>query len=192
MLKKITRNIAILLIPFFLSSCIETVAVSTFSSVYLLKKDSLKKSLSDTKILSNITRKLTFNSKRSDYSNLYINVDRGRVLISGYAKNKDVLFNAKEIIWKTKGVKEIMSEVTIAKVKRNYLYDIMLASQVKTKLMLDNKIKALDINVEVYNKEVYLLGHVSTRDEIKHATQITSKVLGVQKVISYLRVNSIS
>ena len=97
MLKKITRNIAILLIPFFLSSCIETVAVSTFSSVYLLKKDSLKKSLSDTKILSNITRKLTFNSKRSDYSNLYINVDRGRVLISGYAKNKEEYLKVEQL-----------------------------------------------------------------------------------------------
>jgi len=193
MFSRVTRNfIIILLFPFLLSSCIETAAISTFSSVYLLKKNSFKKSISDTRIVADITQKLTFNKKRSEYKNIYVNVNYGRVLISGYVKNKDVLSNAKEIIWKVKGVKEVMSEISIKKVKRNYLYDTLLASQIKTKLMLDKKIKALDINVEVYNKEVYLMGHVSSREEVRYAAQVSSKVLGVKKVVSYLRVNILS
>lgn len=193
MVNRVTRNfIIILLFPLCLTSCIETAAISTFSSVYLLKKNSFKKSVEDTRIVADITQKLTFNKNRSEYKNINVNVNYGRVLISGYVKNKAALSNAKEIIWKVKGVKEVMSEISIAKVKRNYLYDALLASQIKTKLMLDNKIKALDINVEVYNKEVYLIGHVSSREEVKHAAQVSSKILGVKKVVSYLRVNTLS
>ena len=169
-----------------------SVAVSTASTVYLLKNNSAKYSLSDTKILAEITSKMTFNKKRSNYANLHINVDRGRVLISGYVKDKKILANVKKLVWKTKGVKEVMSEVTIAKVNRNYLSDMILATRIKSKLMMDNKVTALNIDIEVYNKEVYLLGHTNSNEEIRHAAKIASKVSGVRKVVSYLRTNSAS
>ena len=180
-----TRKIILILLSLFLSSCAETFAVSAASTAYLIQKESIKDTISDTKITAQIFSKL----KLSSYGDVHINVSSGRVLLSGYVKDKHGLKQIKKHIWEIKGVKEVMSEVHIGKVKRNIVKDSLLASRIKSKLIFAKEMSSLEINVEVYGGEAYLLGNLASRSEIKRAAKIAAKVYGVKKVISYLRVS---
>ena len=167
-----------------LNSCIEGVSVLTIASSY----HSAKKSVKNTIITSKILNKLHSDDNSYKFSNLHINVDKKRVLLSGRVKKPADLIAAQELIWQVKGVNEVINEVVISNKARNYFSDSLLASKVKTKLALDKNVASGDINVETYNKVVFLFGTVQRESLVKQASIITSKVAGVKEVISHLRV----
>ncbi len=66
--------------------------------------------------------------------------------------------------------------------------DASLTSQVKSRLLSDNRIKAADINVDTKNKVVYLKGTVPSQEQRKIARSIARSTKGVVKVIDLLRI----
>jgi len=172
-----------------ISSCIETVAIGSLGASYLMTRAKpVKESVTDAKIAADITRRFTSSEYRKEFKKVSYNVYQGRVLLTGFAQNKKFLNQAIKNIWKIKGVDELMNEVNLDEPKkRNIAFDHLLATQIKTRLFLNEKIKSLDINVEVYNKKVFLIGNLNNNSEIKIASKIAGRVKGVKEVTSYLR-----
>ncbi len=68
--------------------------------------------------------------------------------------------------------------------------DASLTSQVKTRLLADNRIQATNINVDTKNKVVYLKGTVPNQEQRKLARSIARSTKGVVKVMDLLKVES--
>ena len=66
--------------------------------------------------------------------------------------------------------------------------DASITTAIKTKLLTDERINALDVNVDTYEGVVTLHGHVDTRSDRGRAIEIASGVKGVRSVKSELRV----
>jgi osmotically-inducible protein OsmY len=183
------KKLAIIILPLCLISCIETVAVMGLGSTYLVTRNRpVKDSFRDTKITAEIAQRINIFTDKFALRNVSFNVYQGRVLLTGYANDKKILDNAVKDIWKIKGVAELMNEVEVkTKSSRNVIYDHFLASQVKAKLFMNEDIKSLDINVEVFDKKVYLIGGLSEDKQIRIAANIAAKVKGVKSVVSYIR-----
>lgn len=182
------KLVFILSIPLLLSSCVETVAVTTLSGLYYIKADrKFTDTVSDTKIAAIITKDMAVKQDRK-FTQVSISVHDGRVLLTGSVVTKEHSKQAEEIVWKVEGVKEVMNEVEISTYKRNMVYDTMLASQVKSRILYDGVMKGLDVNIEVYDKKVYILGSTDSMMDVKNIATIASRVRGVKQVVSYVRV----
>jgi len=184
------KKLILIILPFIITSCVETVAVGSLGTAYLMTRaKTVKDSVSDAKIAADITSKIKLSKERKELKNLNYNVYQGRVLLTGSVADKKILDKAIAKIWDIKGVKELMNETDIneKEEKHNTAFDHLLATNIKTRLFLNEKIKSLDINVEVYDKKVFLIGNLNSDYEIRAAAQIAAKVKGVKEVTSYLR-----
>lgn len=180
------RKFAILLLPFLLSSCIETVAIASFSGAYYATHNKeVSDTVSDTQINLKVRQLIKKHKNKKDF--IDHQTFQGRVLLTGRISKSGDFYALKEKIWKIKGVKELMDETDKTSKKRNYLRDQLIAFQVKSRLILNQQVKALNINVETYDRQVYLLGDVDSKKEVRKAAQIASRVKGVRQVVSFLR-----
>ena len=69
-----------------------------------------------------------------------------------------------------------------------YIDDATITSQVKTKLIADEQVKARDINVETYKGVVSLSGFVESKTEANQAVALAEQVQGVKSVKDDLHV----
>lgn len=188
--KKISFTFVIL---FLLSGCIELVAVSTIGTGYLLARDkTVAQSMTDGKILADISGRLMIQNLHGKYSRVNVNIYDGRVLLTGYVKGKGVVKQVMATSWKVKGVKEVINEMStdVEEKRRNIPLDNIIASRLKTKLIVDHDIESLDINIDVYDRVVFLLGKVRNDQENRQVTEIASQIKGVKKVISHLQTDA--
>lgn len=66
--------------------------------------------------------------------------------------------------------------------------DAATTSKVKTALIRDPIVKAFDINVDTYNDEVTLKGHVNTEEQRSRAEELTWSIKNVKAVTNHLAV----
>lgn len=180
-----------ILISFFLlSGCIEFIAASTLTTGYIVsRKESPKQTLIDTKIQTDITAKLLFRNLHGMYSRVNVNVYSGRVLLTGYVSSMEAMQEVMEVAWASPQTKEVINEISTeneAK-KRNHVMDNLIADRVKAKFMLNKNIKSFDIDLDVYDRVVYMLGSVGSEAENREAAGIAARIKGVKKVVSHLR-----
>ena len=68
------------------------------------------------------------------------------------------------------------------------LEDAAITSSTKARLLADERINGLDVNVDTYEGVVTLHGHTETRNDRARAIEIASGVKGVRSVTSKLKV----
>ncbi len=60
--------------------------------------------------------------------------------------------------------------------------DTTINTQVKTKLLADEFMQGVAINVDTYQGIVTLRGNVDTQDQVRRATEVAQSVKGVKRV----------
>jgi hyperosmotically inducible protein len=87
----------------------------------------------------------------------------------------------------TAGYKLSTDEKTVSE----SLDDAVVTSSVKTRLIEDRQVRALNIDVDTHLGEVTLTGYVRSPEEIDRAVIIAKGAPGVKKVTSLLKVRSL-
>ena len=133
------------------------------------------------------------NNFKQLYTKIKIEVNAGRVLMTGGVDSNDDILKAVEIVWSVKGVKEVINELTMDKNSDRfdlvqYTKDGMITSQIKTKVFLDRSIKSINYTILTINDVVYILGTARSLEELEKVTNIASQVNGVVKVVSHARI----
>ena len=68
------------------------------------------------------------------------------------------------------------------------LHDGMIETSVRTRLLASSHVRAVDINIEVFHGNVYLMGTARNDQDIHEAAEIASRVGGVRRVVSFMEV----
>jgi osmotically-inducible protein OsmY len=66
--------------------------------------------------------------------------------------------------------------------------DEFIGTQIRTRLFASPHVRAVNINLEVFHGNVYLMGTARSDDELRHAAEIASTVGGVRRVVSFMQV----
>lgn len=175
-----------------LSGCVETVAVATVGS---LVTSTGERNIYETRddLLTDI--KVEFALERKDKQNhlkkVKAKVNEGRVLLTGYVLDRDHKQEATDIVWKVKGVREVIDEIQVIKnpweiTATKKAKDSMIANTVRSKLLASPKIKSINYDVINTNGTIYLFGIAQNQDELNLAAKKASTVAGVQKVVSHV------
>ena len=121
-----------------------------------------------------------------------VKVVEGRVLLTGSVPTPDDRIEAVRLAWQADGIKEMINELQVTDDSGvvDYAKDIWISAQLKTRLLFDEQIHAINYNVETVNGSVYMIGIAWDRAELERATNHARTIKGVRKVISHVRLKN--
>ena len=121
-----------------------------------------------------------------------VDVEKGKVLLTGILKDQDKRVEVVRLAWKQPGVKEVINEIEIEDTFniKNYAEDKIIQVQLVGKVLADKNIKKLKYNFEVQNKVIFILGVTSDEAELERVFDHARSIKGVQDIISYVDIIS--
>ncbi|BFU59985.1 MULTISPECIES: division/outer membrane stress-associated lipid-binding lipoprotein [Rodentibacter] len=112
----------------------------------------------------------------------------GRILLIGQVPSESAKETATALAKGVEGVVDVYNELrTGAKISIGQITkDSWITTQVKSKMLIDDRVKTTDVKVITENGEVFLLGNV-TQSQADAAADIASRISGVQKVVKVFK-----
>ncbi len=116
-------------------------------------------------------------------------VGEGIVVLSGNVPREEDRIEAERIAWSAPDVVQVGNEIEIRQGKGlvRSAKDVVLHESVKARLIATKSVKARNINVEVHDGKVYLLGVARNPQELQQAATIAATTKGTREVISYIK-----
>ena len=116
-------------------------------------------------------------------------VVEGRVLLTGGVPKPEDRVEAVRLAWQAEGVNEVMNEIQVTDRGGlvDYARDTWISAQLKTKLLLDKDIRAINYNIETVNGVVYMIGIAQGQAELERAANHARTIPYVRKVVSHVR-----
>ncbi len=190
------KNIIILFFLFFLSSCIGSSTSGVFGSGVSIALDprTLGTQIDDSIMQKNVQARLVLAEKKN-LLRLSIKVLDGRIFISGKVDAPEEKLKITKIAWETKGVRSVKNNIAIKQKFsfKNTAIDILITSQLRTALILNKNVKAVNFNIDTINQKTYIFGIARTKDEKKEIVQEAKQIVDLKELVtSILLVSDLS
>ena len=179
---------------FSLTSCVETIVISTGVGAGLAYREkTVEDTRSDVKISTKIALKFISNGLKTPTTSIDITVNEARVMLTGIARDPSKAKLAQELCWQVKGVNEVIDEIQIREDGKfkladigSSIYDYLITAEIEAKFALAKDLRTLNYQITTVNNEVYLLGVAIDEKEMNRAVALASKVNGVSKVVNHI------
>ena len=119
---------------------------------------------------------------------LNLQVQEGRVLVSGEVATADMRADAIQLAWKASGVREVLNEVEVGDTGglRTYWNDSKIVRELEGRLLLERGVNSLNYSIESYNGTVFLLGVAQDQTELNRVLQLARNIGAVKKVVNHV------
>lgn len=163
------------------------VAAGTLSA----QERGFKTGVKDAVILAKI-RQNWLKNNFSLFANITATVIEGRVLLTGTVPKSNNRIDAVRLAWQVKGVKEVLNEIEITDKSDliNVTRDAWITAQLKVKLTVDGKIKAINYAIDAVNGVVYLVGIAQDSGELDRVISHTRNLNYVRRIVNYVRIKN--
>lgn len=172
-----------------LSGCVgAAVGAGAAVGVSAAKEGGIQTSIKDEAIRIKISD-LWFKRSTSLFGKLNLNVNQGRVLVTGVVQNPEDRVEAIRLAWQPKGVKQVINEVRVGNSSSfgSYAQDTWIAGQLRTRLTFEKYIQSINYSIEVVQGTVYLMGVAQDQQELDRTIGVARRIKGVKEVISYVK-----
>lgn len=144
--------------------------------------------ISDTKIRAEINH-LWFQASEKLYLRVQLQVQEGRVLLSGVVPDPETRVEAVRLAWQAEGVKEVINEIEVDDDSSltDRARDVRISTALKSRLVFDKEIASLNYSIEVVNQSIYLIGVAQDQAELDRVINHAKQVAYVRRVVSYVR-----
>ena len=190
------KNIIIILIFIFFSSCVGSSSVGIFGSGVSVAYDprTVGMQIDDSIMQKNLTARLALTEKK--YL-IYIStkVLDGNIFLTGKVSEPEEKLKIIKLAWETKGVRSVKTAITIKGETsfKNSAKDALITTQLKTAMIFSKDIKATNYNLDTINGKVYIFGIAMTSDEKRKVVDEAKQIHGVESVIpSIIQVSDLS
>lgn len=111
-----------------------------------------------------------------------VEVHEGRVLATGMVPDDKTRADAIRLVWQAPGVREVYNEILLEnEVKEvGVARDSWITAQLRSKIMADKKVLAINYAIETVAGNIYLIGIAQNQKEL-------DRVVGHARSISYVR-----
>ena len=102
----------------------------------------------------------------------------GRIFITGKVDTPEEKLKITKLAWETKGARSVKNDLVIDKKFgfKQSAKDLLITSQLRSAMIFNKKIKAINYNIDTYKKIIYVYGIAETKEEkeeiIKEAKMI--------------------
>ena len=123
------------------------------------------------------------------FTKIDVEVELGKVLLTGVVPYGDMKLEAVRIAWQQEGVTEVLNEVSIdtGYGLDDIVKDKFISTQLYTKIFTDPNIKKFKYDFEVQKQNVYLFGVSSNEQEINRVIDHAKDIKGVLDIINYIQ-----
>lgn len=145
-------------------------------------------------VTKDVALRTDINAKWGDnkysFTDLELTVYKGRVLITGFAKDKAVKEEAIGLTRQVKGVKEIIDGIEIGNNQdfQDYTSDGWITTKLKSSLYFDKKIQAPNYVIRTFNRKVFIFGTAQNKEEVAAVINMASNVKGVKHVKNLIEI----
>lgn len=190
-ISRISRGVSVLLVATALTSGCTAVGLAVGAAatagVSVAQERTTRQAMTDAEIRITINNSL-LNEGRELFVDVSTEVVEGRVLLTGNVNRSEDRIKAAEVVWATPDVVELINELEVGGGGgvQGYAEDVWISTQLRTKLLGDVDVNAVNYTIETINKTVHLIGIARNEDELARVVDIASRVPGVQKVVSHV------
>jgi len=173
-------------------SCAPLIGVMGIASVGSASKEKgIATSFSDTLIQTQISNKI-FKYNPDIIAETKVFVNDGSVLITGRVNIPDDKIELTKIIWKIKGVNEVMNETQVTDVSsiKNIARDMASMAEIRARIMTDTRINSLNFSIDVINDKAYIVGISESKEEMKLVMDQASSARFIKEVFNYIIVTN--
>jgi len=181
------RLIFFLYLILFLSGCVGVSSTGVFGTGVSVALDprSVGTQIDDSIMQKNLSARIILLDKKYLFS-VKSKVMDGRVFLTGKIDNLEEKLLITKMAWETQGVRSVRNDIKI-KDKFNFKQsakDILITSQLRTALIVNEKIKATNYQIDTYKKKIYVYGIAVTSDEKNEVIKEAKEILDVEDVIA--------
>ena len=181
------KLILIFLTFLILVSCVGTGSRGVFGTGVSIALDprSLGTQIDDSIMQKNLAARLTLKDKKY-FLSIKTKVLDGRIFVTGKVEDPEEKLQITKLSWETAGVRSVKNDIKI-KEKFNFQQsakDLLITSQLRIGLIVNENIKARNYNIDTYKKKIYIYGIALTSDERKEVINEAKQILDVEDVIA--------
>ena len=184
MKNKIFINLFLLL---FLTSCVGSSSTGVFGTGVTIAMDprTLGTQIDDSIMDKSLDAKLVTTDKNY-LLNVKTKVLDGRIFITGKVDTPEEKLKITKLAWETKGARSVKNDLQI-KEEFNFKQsakDLLITSQLRSAIIFNKKIKAVNYNIDTYKKKIYVYGIAKTKEEKDEIIKEAKEILDVEDVIT--------
>ncbi len=176
-----------LIILFLLSGCIGASSTGVFGTGVSIAMDprTLGTQIDDSIMDKSLDARLVAMNK-----NYLINVKTkvldGRIFLTGKIDTPEEKLQITKLAWETKGARSVKNDL---KIKEEFNFqqsakDILITSQLRSAMIFNKKIKAVNYNIDTFKKVIYVYGIAQSEDEKDEIVKEAKEILDVKDVIT--------
>ncbi len=126
------------------------------------------------------------------FRDTHVEVYNGNVLLSGAVPDEQHHQAALMIARTYRTVNNVYDELAVGQGTTfgNAAQDQFIITQIRARLLASPRVRAVNINLEVFHGNAYLMGTARSDDELRTAAEIASTVGGVRRVVSFMTVQA--
>ena len=183
---KIFISLSILLIY---SGCAQVAVGGISKSVLVAKEERTVGTFIDDTVIAARLKNLYFNNNEKIFFNVDVEVNEGRVLLTGTVETSDIRIEATKLAWGISDVVTVINEIQNSDSDNvlDYADDLVITTKINAKLLINKEINNLNYNIDTVNKIVYVIGIAQNKNELVNVIDIINSVYGVKEVINYVR-----
>jgi len=153
----------------------------------------LQGALSDTEIRLQINH-LWLQESETLFRKANLQVQEGRVLLSGIVPDPETRVAAVRLAWQADGVREVINEIEVADTSSltDMVRDTSISAKLKTRLLLDRDVLSINYSIEVVNQTIFLMGIAQGQAELDRVIGHAKDLAYVRRVVSYVRLKDAS
>ncbi len=171
----------------FLTSCVGTSSKGIFGTGVTIAYDprTLGTQIDDSIMDKDLDTKLLLMNKNY-FLSINTKVLDGRIFITGKVDNPEEKLKITKLAWEIKGTRSVKNDIKV-KEKFNFKQsakDLLITSQLRSAIIFNKKIKAVNYNIDTYKKKIYVYGIAKTSEERSEVIKEAKQILDVKDVIA--------
>ena len=179
-----------------LTGCMAVAATTAVGTSMVLRQDrSAGEIVDDLSIRTRIRNRFLQTDVNNLLAKINVQVNEGRVLLTGVVKEREHRMKAVEISWAERGVIEVINEIEVDRptdkeTLKSFFRDNWIVAQVRGKLIMTRGVKSINYSLESVRQVVYVFGIADSEEELQRVLDLAASVAGVEKVVNYTRIKS--
>ena len=176
-----------LIILFLLSGCIGASSTGVFGTGVSIAMDprTLGTQIDDSIMDKSLDARLVAMNKNY-LLNVKTKVLDGRIFLTGKIDTPEEKLQITKLAWETKGARSVKNDL---KIKEEFNFqqsakDILITSQLRSAMIFNKKIKAVNYNIDTFKKVIYVYGIAQSKDEKDEIVKEAKEILDVKNVIT--------
>ena len=171
-------------------ACVPVIAVGAGAGVAttVAQERGFTGAMEDTRIRVEINH-LWFQESEILFRKTNLQVQEGRVLLTGVVPDPQTRVDAVRLAWQAPGVREVINEIVVDDDSSltDMARDSWISTKLKARLLGDAEVSSVNYSIEVVNQRIYLIGVAQDQVELDRVIAHAKDISYVRRVTSYVR-----